>query len=228
MALPMWMNRNKQTVRSDVNPLDKSTIVSIYPKEIVEVKHTIQPGKFIIPAGSFDKPGVLVIGSSSWWREIDEDQPLLEIPQSSVAIANSIIKDLVNSLLGSNGADRMPGLFFVTGSKTSEQIKKDHSDLLLVAREKQKKYFETAVFIADSLWARTNGNPLSISDVARLAARELNLNDKGWLQDYQAIAQIKCTACGSLRNPEFPICPTCKSVIDVDLAKKLNLKFASG
>jgi hypothetical protein len=76
--------------------MDKTTIVSIYPNEIIETKPTIQPGRFVIPAGSFEKPSITVVGPSSWWREIDMDQPLLEIPVSSVQIADSVIKDYCN------------------------------------------------------------------------------------------------------------------------------------
>jgi hypothetical protein len=54
--------------------MDKSTIVSIYPKEINEVKHTIEPGRFHLKPGKPDSPSLLVVGSSSWWKEIDEEQ----------------------------------------------------------------------------------------------------------------------------------------------------------
>ena len=84
----------KRMIKQPVNPMDKSTIVSIYPQEVDEKKVTIQPGRFIIPPGSFEKPSILIVGPSSWWREIDEHQPFLEITCSSVQVAEAVVKEI--------------------------------------------------------------------------------------------------------------------------------------
>jgi hypothetical protein len=113
----------RRTIRAESNPLDKSTVVSIYPRELVERKPTIQPGIFTIPAGSIEKPTLVVVGPSSWWRDIDIEQPLLEIVNGSVQVANSIVVDYCNGLLGCNMRDTMPGLFWVPGEfKTVESL----------------------------------------------------------------------------------------------------------
>ena len=49
MSALLFANRLAQ--RAAVNPLDKSTLVSVYPKDINSENVTIQPGKFSIPAG---------------------------------------------------------------------------------------------------------------------------------------------------------------------------------
>src|SRR5665213_2287644 len=103
------------TIRAAVNPMDKSTIISIYPRTVDEIKHTIQPGRFHIDAGSYNKPAILVVGPSSWWKDINEDEPLLEIPNSSIQIADSVVKDYCNGLLACNMNDCMPGMFWVPG-----------------------------------------------------------------------------------------------------------------
>jgi hypothetical protein len=221
------LQRNRRTVRGPINEFDKSTIISIYPKEITEKKPTIQPGVFTIPAGTFDKPATLIVGSSSWWREFDENQPLLEIPISSVVVADSVIKDYCNGLLGCDMSGKMPGLFYLPQDWTAEKVKKEHTALLNQYREKQKNWFMELIRIADILWARSNGNPLSISDDARLACAELNIRDKPWLQDFQTAELVRCAACGNLVNPQFPVCPTCKAILNPELAKKLNIQFAS-
>lgn len=218
-------NPNRRTIRAQVNPMDKSTVVSILPKLINERKVTIQPGFFELKPGTFDNPSVLVVGPSSWWREVDENQPLLEIPVSSIQIADSIVKDYCNGLLACNMSDQMPGLFYIPGEFTVEKLKKEHAPLLLQAQRQQKKWFMELIRIADILWSRSNGNPLSISDDARLACKELNISNKPWLGDIQTAELVRCVACGSLRNANYPVCPTCKSV-DKELAQKLNLTFA--
>lgn len=217
---------NRRAIRAPVNPLDKSTVVSILPKLISERKATIQPGIFELNPGTFDAPSILVVGTSSWWREVDENQPLLEIPVSSIQVADSIVKDYCNGLLACNMGDQMPGLFYVPGEYTVERLKKEHTPLLTAALVRQKKWFMELIRIADILWSRSNGNPLSISNDARLACKELNITAKPWLGDLQTSELVRCVACGSLRNANFPICQTCKAIVDPALAKTLNLTFA--
>ena len=217
---------NRRTIRAPINPLDKSTVVSILPKLIVERKPTMQPGVFEILPGTFENPSVLPVGPSSWWREIDEDQPLLEIPVSSIQVADAIVRDYTNGLLACNMGDQMPGLFYLAGDFTAERLKKEHMPVLLAAQAKQKKWYLELIRIADILWSRSNGNPLSISNDARLACKELNIQNKPWLGDLQTAELVRCIACGSLRNQLFPICQTCKAIADPKLAKELNLTFA--
>lgn len=222
----MLLAANKRrTIRAQINPMDKSTIVSIYPHVINETKPTIQPGHFHIDAGSPEKPAILIVGPSSWWKEIDDEQPLLEIPNSSIQVADSIVKDYCNGLLGCNMGDAMPGIFWIPGALTLETVKKDHADKLKKALINQTNYFSALVKLADSMWARTNGNPLVVSDDMRLAAKQLNLTDKDWMKDFTMLSQVRCAACGSPRNPLFPVCPTCHAV-DKDKAKELGLVFA--
>lgn len=213
----------KRAVRMDVNPMDKSTIVSVYPRDIIEKKLTIEPGFFKIPAGSEENPTVVVIGSSSWWKDVGDDQPLIEVPVSSVQVARSIVNDFCNGLLGVNMGDSMPGLLFVPGEHTLSGIRSQYSATLKEVVNKQRKWFSVLVRLADTLWSRSNGNPLAISDDMRLAAKYLGLDTKPWLQDFQAMSTVNCIACGAMRNPMFPVCPNCRTVIDVDRAKELKL-----
>jgi hypothetical protein len=215
----------RRAIRATINPMDKSTVVSILPKQISERKATISPGFFELAPGSFDHPSILVVGTSSWWREIDENQPLLEIPVSSVQIADSIVKDYCNGLLACNMDDMAPGLFYVPGEYTVERLKKDYSPLLVKARENQKRWFMELIRIADILWSRSNGNPLAISTDARIACKELNISNKPWLSDLQTAELIRCVACGSLRNANYPVCQTCKANVDPELTKKLGITF---
>ena len=216
----------RRIVRAMKNPMDKCTLVSIFPKETEpEKKPTIEPGTFQIPVGTYENPGILVIGGSSWWKDYDPEQPMLEIPVSSISVADSIIKDFCNGLLGCNMGDAMPGFFFAMGEHTVLDIKTNFKMKLAEAKMKQDNWFKVLVRLADSLWARTGGNPLSIMDEMRLAARELNLNDKPWLKDFQVAELVRCNACGNLKNPAYPVCPTCKAIDNTHPLSK-ELKFA--
>ena len=221
------MNMHRRIIRAPINPIDKSTIVSVFPRELDEKKWTIQPGRFVVPAGTPEKPGILVVGPSSWWREIDEDQPLLEIPVSSIQVADSVVKDYVNGVFGFNGDAAGPGLFYIPGTVTVEQIKTEYKGAFEKAIAKQKNWYTLLLKAADSLWARSNGNPLAISDDMRLAAKELGVQaTKDWMKDFQMVEMVRCAACGALKNPEFPVCASCRNV-DMNHPASKNLKFAA-
>lgn len=215
----------RRVIRSPTNPLDKCTIVSIFPKEIDEAKHTIQPGRFHIDAGTWNNPAILIVGPSSWWREIDEDQPLLEIPTSSIQVADAIVKDYCNGLLGYNAAEASPGLFYVPGEYDIEKIRRDYMHELEAARVRQNNWYSILIRLADSLWARSNGNPLAISEDMRMAAREMNQTTKDWMKDFRMVDMVRCKACGALKNPEYPVCGTCRNV-DLSHPSAKGLKFA--
>ena len=225
-GFPLMSDIKRRTVRAPVNQMDKSTVISIFPRYIKEIKPTLQPGVFEIQPGTYDKPGVLVIGPSSWWRELDENQPLLEIPQSSVVIADSIVRDWANGIYGCDMGENMPGLFYLPGEWTAEKVLKEARVELDDANRKQRNWFQFLVKVADASWARTNGNPLAISDDMRLAAQQLNLVSKEWLKDLEISELVRCKACGTLKNPQFPICPNCKAIDDPAKAKELGLTFA--
>jgi|SRR6185437_3479763 len=213
--------------RLPVNPLDKTTLVSVCPFTIHEVKPTIFPGSFTIEAAPDNDFTILIIGPSSWFKEMEEGQPFLEIQSSSIIMAQSLITDFCNGLIGCDMVDAMPGLFFIPGAYNKQSILKSEffEEKLASARRKQKNWFFELVKIADMDWARTNGNPIAISDDARMAAQKLGLQ-KPWIKDFQTIELVPCKACGELINGLFPVCRHCHAVVDEAKAKELNIKFA--
>lgn len=221
-------DKNRMTIRATPNPLDKASIISIFPKKLPpERKPTIQPGIFQIPYGTFAEPGILVVGPSSWWKETDEGMPLLEIPHSALTVAHSIVRDWAVGLLACDMVDVRPGVFYIPGEITQQDLTKkvEYRALLEQANVRQRAWFGALVDIADQLWARTGGNPLTISDDMKLAARELSL-DRPWLKTSQQLAMVNCKACGQLKNPAFPVCPNCKAVDNPEQAAKLGIQFA--
>jgi len=214
-------------VRAPQNPLDKSTIISIFPKEIVEVKITLQPSKFVIPAGTYDNPSSLVVTSAAWWKEVGPDDPPVEITHSSIVVADSIVKDYINGLLGCNMGDKMPGIFWVPGEIDSKAIKTDPKIRILLDRAKQwqTNWFMELVKLADILWSRTGGNPISIGDDMRMAAEQLQITDKPWLKDFVTVSMVNCPACGFLRNNNYPVCSNCHAVLDKKKFDELGLQM---
>ncbi len=225
-GFPGLVGSRRRTVRAHVNPMDLSTIVSIYPKEINEVHPTVQPGRFHVDAGSYEKPAILQVGPSSWWKELDDEQPLLEIPNSSVQVADAVVKGYCSGLLACNMGSSMPGLFWIPGAFSVKDLQNKHQNLLDKAKANQDRWFANLVKLADGLWARTNGSPLVIDDNMRMAARSLGLGMKDWMKDFTMLAKTPCPACGVPRNVDFPVCSSCHAIIDSAKAKELGIVFA--
>lgn len=211
-GFPSMRDMHRRAVRGPVNPLDKSTVISIYPRPIVFRNCTLQPGRWEIAAGSSEKPAFLLIGPSSWFKDVGPDEPLIEIVQSSVQIGESLVKDYINGMFAVKIGEAEPGLFFIPGEVDEERLKSEYKNLLASMVIKQRAYYQTLMKFADSLWARSNGNPLAINDEMRLAARTLGSQDRDWMKEHANVGMVPCFACGAFKHPDYAICRECHSI----------------
>jgi hypothetical protein len=191
-------------------------------QDITERKVTLQPATFHIPKGTLAKPSITQVGTASWWRDINPDEPLLEIPQPSTLVAQSIVEDYVIGILGYSKGERQPGLFWIPGLVSEKELKDKYKTELERANQLQLAWYAELIKMADAVWARTNGNPLAVADIMRMAAKETG-TERAWIRDFSMIEMTKCPACGAPRNPEFPICGQCKTIVDPEKYKKLGL-----
>jgi hypothetical protein len=153
-----------------------------------------------------------------------DDQPYLEIVQSSIVMAKSFCEDWYSGLVGCDMGEFVPGIFYIPGEHTKDEVRIKFAKELKEAERKQNNYFRELVKIADVSWSRTNGNPNSINDDSRMAAMYLGLKEKPWLQDFVSMDKSNCPACGMLMNPNFPVCANCHFVIDKVKAKAIGLE----
>ncbi len=225
----MLMSANRMPPLTPLNPMDVSTIVSIVPrkenKPIEIIKHTLTPGVFKVPSGSYENPGILHVGSSYWLRDIDPKQPFIQVTSHSIIIAESIVKDYTGAVFGRT-ADAKPGMFHVNGKLTAAEIKTQHKDKLDKAKTQQENWFKNLVKAADAMYARTNGNPLSIGDNEILAAQSLGITDRPWLMIHKHYEKLPCKACGQYNNASIIVCPNCKVILDEKAFAAAGLKFA--
>ncbi len=213
-------------IRAQISPLDKSTVVSVFPKKVKTTKVTVNPRKYVVPAGTFEKPSTLVVGTAIWIKHIYETEPeqQVEMPILSSQLADAIVNDFCGNVL-SSGHDRRPGLFWVLGEKNAEQVLKEHKKELEQARQNQINWYLELIKMADIDWVKYRGSPLAVSDTARMAAMEMHL-DKPWMLDAKNLAMGVCPACGSQRDSKFPVCKECKTIVDKEAYAKLNLTMA--
>ena len=215
------------------NPADKTTIVSIYPREIVDVKPTLFPSRFVVPAALIGDFSLLVIeGASYFIPSMIEKQPPTEVQVNSLALAESILHDSIPSMNLVTSESR-PGVFCINGEWTRKNIKdykhadgRSFDELITLARQWQQNYWTSVIDEADFFWSQ-GANPKVIPDDAKLAAKILNLEKvKPWMNNVVASELVPCIACGAMKNPVYPICQVCKTVNDPDKVKALGLVFA--
>lgn len=216
------------------NPMDKTTIVSVYPREVVDVKPTLFPGRFVIPASTTDSFSLLVIEGASYFIPSPiEKQPPTEVQVNSMMLAESILHDSIPTMnLVTQGA--RPGIFCIPGEHNKLSIHKyKHADgrefkeLLETAKGWQANYWTAVIDEADYFWSKSNGNPKVIPEDAKLAVKILGLEKvKPWMNNVVASELINCKACGEMINPNFPVCKHCHAIIDAKKAKDLDIHFA--
>lgn len=217
--------RSQRTIPATPNPTDRSTVVSIYHQVIREFRPTCSPGQFVIPPGTRENPTAVIIGPSSWWHATNPDQPPIEVTNSSVQMAESIVRDWANGLLGCQPPNVMPGVFWLPGAHSSKDVIGKFAGELQKAEMKQNRWYEVLINKADGIWNQTGGNPMAITNDMRIAARAMKLDNKDWMQNFTALAQERCGACGTLKDPAYPVCPACHA-IDENHPRAKGLKFA--
>jgi hypothetical protein len=221
---PLTATNDRAITPPPKNELDVCTVVSIFPRKVIQTKPGLMPSHFELAPGTFDKPSVLIVEQGYWVKQLALEDEVVAMYTPSMLIANSIVQD---TAVIASGGDTGPGLFYVKGSHDVISIKKNHPSSLEKARERQDRWYRELIKLADSDWSKANGNSLAISDLYRMAANELGLKDKSWLKDEGHYEKIKCIACGVFNPPELVICPNCKVVLDAKKFAEMKMVFAS-
>jgi len=178
----------------------------------------------LIPPAPKDDFVSVHVYDNSFGVYFDSDRGSLQVPEPADIFAENSIQTFLSAQIGRNtetGAE--PGIFWVEGHLSREEIKKNYAEQLTKARLKQNLWFGMLVQKADLDWAKTQ-QVNHISDLQRKAAEGLNL-EREWLLTSATIGQERCPACSYiLPNPVPPICMNCKMILDEERASKL--KFA--
>ena len=202
---------------------NKVSIISILPYEIFDSKPNLYPGTFTIPAGNSKSPGLLEVSRSIFWIPMAFGAPSLPATSSPTEVANSIINDYVNALLGV-GPDCKPGLWVEPKTfESSEKARQELSLKMLPKIEAQRRWFLSLVNMADAEYNK-HKQAQSISDLQKMAALELNIKDRPWLLSLDQLQINNCPACYQPVNVNAAICGACRYIIDETRYK--SMKFA--
>jgi hypothetical protein len=204
--------------------VDASTVISLLPVPLDETKPGLIPSQFIIPAvhDPMRELATLTVLRARFPVYLDENRPALVVPCPSDILAESICQDYKSSVSHYNPGVSEPGLFWVRGDFTEDQIKELFITELNTARRLQIEWFKALVSEADDDWEKTHLRK-AISSVQRLACKALGL-ERDWnldaaVEDVMKVTVKPCTFCRSEIHVEAIVCPFCRAILDKDKFK---------
>lgn len=209
------MRENQGTHYAAIDPNVVSSQPTVYIFSVCPEARVVSKGglgEFVIPA---KQPGQRV-SEPLKIRGMHPEHMHLGGPISPVNYIPG--KDLAADIVGTNSSDRgigrhtsnleWLGVFITTNEKPTNQE-------LAAAESKRKQYLERLVSDADAKQMR--GKAAEIDGPERAAAHELNLK-KSWAE--KPTAMDACPACGSAVAPGVAVCPTCKAILNEELARR--------
>lgn len=202
---------------------DTTTIVSMTPYSFNSVLPQTSPSLVIIPASEVGDFSIVHIERAFSLVYIDHDRGYMQRPILSEDLARSIINDHISALINVIPGAAQPGIFFVNGEHSKEDIKKKFPHLLKIAADQQRAWFVELVKQADHDWSRTH-SPRSVSSLQRNAAKFLNL-PREWDVDTEISNIILCPMCKNDTRGAI-VCPNCKFIMDEAAYAKVKDKFA--
>lgn len=203
------------------------TMVNIYGKQLDEQKAGLYPGNFLIPAGDEKNPGLLVINESVHYLEQFGERPDVTIETNAKKVANSIVEDWVVARPEVIRGVAEPGLFYVEGALSKEEVLKKHATELALAVKKQIAWFKRLVERADEAWARHPGQHMAIMDDSKMACDRLGVS-RPWNIDVTAFKNEICKYCMTPVHPAAIICSVCKQILKPELMPNVTDKSQAG
>lgn len=216
----------------------KVTLASTLPFKLREAKYGLVPSLYEVPASTLSdkgkiRPGVLHIADG--YHDVliplsDDRAPAMRVVDTAEKIAESLINDYINANLSiswdplDNGAMAIPGLFFVDGKLSVEDVELRCPRELEASISNTKAWFERLVKLADDDWAKYHQYKM-ITDLQRSACKYLNLS-REWNFDVFTNEQNLCWGCKSLINPQAIKCAHCGAILQVEEYEKKKALFA--
>lgn len=199
------------------------TVVSCCPFEIKEWKPSVQPETFLIPAAPDNGVSVLHVDKTKRvdYRLNPSGEGITElVPIEDEEMCRSIINDYCIAQLIGSTPESGPGLFFVEGKHTAEEVEILFAAEIKIARQRHQNWCIALVRLADDDWQNYHQYKF-IGDPQIMAAHYLNIQ-REWLVKPQEIAQVKCPACMSYVNSRAVICLNCKYILKPEEHSKLQ------
>lgn len=183
------------------------TMVSFVPFPVKLDYPTVLPNSFELTESDTVTPVTkLVPENAFYWYDPGMERPKYKIAVTEQEFADSIIRDYVGSQMAS-GPDARPALFYVDGFFDA----KKNADKVTEAKRQQNNWFSLLVKQADVDYIQSKNNPFVVSDLARRAARLINV-ERQWLDvDTRA---TQCPVCRMNIHPLAIKCGHCNAILN--------------
>lgn len=203
---------------------DISTLVSVMPRPLREYKPGVYPGWYEMPAVPRGEVAVLHVEMAMCYVTLEEDRGTISKPIPSAEICRSVVQDFCSANVDIDEGSG-PGLFYVEGKFTKEDIMEEFSEKLAEVVARQINWFSNLLKSADNDWNKFRKHNV-ITEWERAAAIYLNITNREWQIEIPVDAPVVCVACGTINKAGIIICPNCHVVLDKVKAEELGLTFA--
>lgn len=200
--------------QQEKKPVERITIASIFPLELVESRKFFPANKFVIPASDEKRgyaPTILTVRNQWEWEKV----PLRDASIRKLVPVEEIAADLMNKWTESmphctTGCH--PGIWVCRDAEGSyadtyreEEVK--------AARAAQEAYARVWMQIADTLHFESKGR--LITEISKELAKWMGV-PKPWLNPITTESFKPCTYCTEVIPGTAIICPKCQQVVDVE------------
>ena len=201
------------------------TVVSLVPFEINESKPGLFPSHYHIDESDTIKPKVIHVGTAAHFAYLDETRGSLRIPAPSTTVASSVVNDFINGQLNVS-EECYPGLFWVPGKLTAEEVEENYESKLNEVRKCQFNWLTSMCRLADDDFTRYQKHNV-VSDTQRRAAKLIGWEPKEhpWMRQGREMSSVTCKGCGSVVTPGVAVC-ICGVILDKALYE--TLEFVGG
>ena len=162
-----------------------ATVISVFPFKIIERKPGLVPPEFHFPAAAKGDFVIMHIGLCGAYLFIDSDRGSVKITEFADTVAESIVRDFTTSMLGYDGPNCSPGIFWVPGKLTKDEIILNYHEKMAEVDKGQYNWFVNIIRMADDAWNKGKSHA-QINDMQRYAAKHLNLK-RDWVIEYVSI-----------------------------------------
>jgi hypothetical protein len=204
--------------------MNGATIVSVMNFDVLnEHKPQLQPSHYDILGVGQQLDACQVTHIKDAIQFIPQlDHKTLTVPVSAIDLARSVVEDWTSAQLETAPPDAMPGLFYVDGIYSVEEVEDEFAQQLEMARNKHTLWCQRLLALADELWT-LKPSQRHLSANMRYAARYLK-TDRVWLKAPRPEDLQKCPACTQNVPSDAVICMHCSAVLNAEKYK--NIQFA--
>lgn len=187
------------------------TFISCMPRSISEEMPHIVPSQFNLDAASDKDFEILHIDNAIDNVYAGEGKHIQRIVMAEEVAEN--LRNMVSNSQLCIDEKSGPGVFYVAGKLSKDEVRKEHVKKLQLARLRQLNWYRNLVRDADDVWSKFHQHRM-IGDLHRFAASALAVKKEWAIMADDDLEQIECPACGKgLPNSNVTICATCHTII---------------